>query len=132
MHEQWIEHYHQKGHKSDIMWQTLSHAKQADLVANKECRQQHPETKEASVKYTKFVKPKKRQRKREVVDRENRIKAKRASGFDRIIALMQQHSTVEDVVMEVDVIMEDAEEESTDLGRGHRIRRPRQRMVEEE
>lgn len=132
LHEQWIEHYHQKGHKNDIMWQTLSHEKQADLVANKECRQQHPETKEASVKYTKFVEPKKRKRKREVVDKENRIKAERASGFDRIIALMQQHSTVEDVVMEVDVIMEDAEEESTDLGRGHRTSRPRQRLVEKE
>jgi hypothetical protein len=129
LHEQWIEHYHQKGHKNDKMWQTLSHEKQAGLVANKECRQRHPDSKKAARKYTKFVEPKKRKRKSEVVDRENRIKAERASGFDRIIALMQRHSTVEE---DEDVVMEDVQEGSADdvetLGRGQRERRPLQRM----
>ena len=106
MLEQWIEQYHQKGHRMDTQWHGQSLEHQSRLVSAKEHTLQRPESKKAAAKIGKYFGVKTRKRNEEVVAKENKIKEERKDGYDKILALLARVD--EDVEME-----EVAEEDDT-------------------
>jgi len=113
MLEQWIEQYHQKGHRMDTQWHGQSLEHQSRLVSAKEHTLQRPESKKAAAKLGKYYGVKKRQRDERVVAKENKIKEERKGGYDKILALLARVDEVED---------EEMEEVSDGIRRSHRGR----------
>jgi len=105
MLEQWIEQYHQKGHKMDTQWHGQTWEHQSRLVSGKEYSLQRPESKKAAAKLGKYFGVKKRQRNEVVVAKENKIKEERKGGYDKILALLARVD--EDVEMEDEEMEED-------------------------
>lgn len=118
MLEQWIEQYHQKGHKMDTQWHGQTWEHQSRLVSGKEYSLQRPESKKAAAKLGKYFGVKKRQRNEVVVAKENKIKEERKGGYDKILALLARVD--EDVEMEDEEMEEVAEEEDTTTGTTNR------------
>jgi len=110
MLEQFIEHYHQIGHRMDVQWQGQSFSHQADLRSRKEHILQLPESKIAARKLKECYGVKKRKRDEAVVENEKRIKKEREGGVDAVLAILARPIEVVDVEME-----EVAEEEVQDV-----------------
>ena len=100
MLEQWIEHYHQIGHRMDIQWQCQQPTDQARLRASKEKALQHPDSKRAALQLNEFRGNKKRKRKEEFIQRENDRRQARKDAFAELVASLEETEVVQDVEME--------------------------------
>ena len=132
MLEQWIEHYHQIGHRMDVQWKGQQYEHQARLRANKETALQACESKEAAAKFGKYYGVKKRKRNEAVVMKENKIKEERKEGVDKVLAMLERPIDDEEVEVVEDTSQTTGEDtNNATVSRAGRIRRAPNRDASE-
>ena len=132
MLEQWLEHYHQIGHRYDQQWKGQQYEHQANLRASRETALQQYESKQAAAKMGKyFGGVKKRKRNEAVVMKEEKIKKEREDGVEEVLAMLRRpiDEEVEMVEFTTQITAEDTDNNT--VSRAGRTSRPPRRHDDE-